>query len=504
MDIYELLKKYYGYSSFRYGQEEIIRSIISGRDTAAVMPTGAGKSVCYQIPALSFVGITVVVSPLISLMQDQVRTLIYMGIRAAYLNSTLTPGQLRLAVENARRGVYKIIYVAPERLETEDFIDFASSADISLLAVDEAHCISQWGHDFRPGYMRIADFIEKLPKRPVVAAFTATATDKVKNDIVKNLRLRSPFILSTGFDRENLFFGVYRPTDKMRFILDYVENHPEQSGIIYCNSRKNAETVAGQLADEGYSALPYHAGMSDADRKHNQEEFVFDRAKIIVATTAFGMGIDKPNVRFVIHYNMPQNMEEYYQQAGRAGRDGEPSECILLYSGRDVVIAKYMIENGRNNDNYSQKENNRFVEEELEKLKLMTFYATSETVCLRKRLLGYFGERFVPPCGRCSVCNGESVEKYYVQSSAFFSKADKPFDEALFERLRQFRKSIANRSGIPAFAVISDTALKELAAEKPDSLSRLTGISGFGEAKIQRYGSLFIDVISEYENESDF
>ena len=470
----------------------------------AVMPTGAGKSGCYQVPALCFEGITIVVSPLISLMQDQVRALNSIGVRAAYLNSTLTPGQFRLAVENARRGVYKFIYAAPERLMTENFIDFAVNADIPLVAVDEAHCISQWGHDFRPSYLRIAEFLGMLPKRPIVTAFTATATDQVKKDIINNLRLRTPYMLTAGFDRKNLYFGVYNSKNKLRFIIEYLNAHPDQSGIIYCSSRKKVDEVAEVLSAEGFSALPYHAGMSDADRKYNQEEFIFDRTKIIVATSAFGMGINKPNVRFVIHYSIPRNMEEYYQQAGRAGRDGEPSECILLYSYSDVMIAKYMIEKDINGGDNPPPEKQRLLELELEKLRHMTYYASSDRTCLRKRLLGYFGEKFVPPCNNCSVCRGDSAEQYYLRAGSAVTGSNRPFDEALFERLKQCRKSLANSSGVPVFAVLGDATLKELASQKPEKIAGLSRISGFGEVKIQHYGKAVIDVIAEYENDAEF
>lgn len=504
MNIYGLLKKYYGYDSFRNGQEEIINNIISHRDISAVMPTGAGKSICYQIPALAFDGITLVISPLISLMQDQVRSLISIGIRAAYLNSSLTPHQMSLATENAKKGIYKIIYVAPERLTADSFIDFACNQNISLIAVDEAHCISQWGHDFRPSYTHISDFIDKLPVRPVIAAFTATATNTVKRDIVKQLKLQNPFTLTTGFDRKNLYFGVYRPLDKNRFVLNYLSKNSDKSGIIYCSTRKNVDEVAEMLVQSGYSALPYHAGMSDSDRTYNQNEFIYDRTKIIVATSAFGMGIDKPNVRYVLHYNMPQNMEEYYQQAGRAGRDGEPSECILLYSGRDMKVQEFLIKKGAESENMDDAQKERYIGEELEKLKLMTFYSTSETVCLRKRILVYFGERFIPPCNNCSVCNGDSIEDYTKHIIIGGDSKTLYVDEALFERLKKRRMALATKYSVPVFAILSDATLREIAAYKPRKLSEMSKISGFGEAKTDRYGQIFIDIVNEYEDEADF
>lgn len=492
-DIYEILKKYYGYTSFRKGQEDVINSLLAGRDTLAVMPTGAGKSLCYQIPALCMEGITLVISPLISLMQDQVKNLISMGIRGAYLNSSLTPRQIEKAVFNAKNGMYKIIYVAPERLEMPGFIDFACSQNIPLIAVDEAHCISQWGHDFRPGYMQIADFIEKLPKRPVVAAFTATATKNVKNDIVKNLRLREPYSIGLGFDRENLYFGVYKPLDKTQFVTDYVKSHEKQSGIIYCLTRKNAEEVAAVLRKNGISALPYHAGMEDGERTFNQNEFIYDKAKVIVATNAFGMGIDKPDVRYVIHYNMPANIEDYYQQAGRAGRDGEPSECILLYSGRDVRINEYLINKSEENEELDAEEVRKHIEIKLEKLKQMTFYSTSKTTCLRKRILNYFGEVYLSPCNNCSYCKSVSEEQV--------KKVKVPVaDKELLGLLKEIRSEFAKRAGVPAYCIVNDRTLEEMAIYRPKSETAFLQIYGIGEVKMRKYGQSFINAIKRYES----
>ena len=493
-DIYGILKNYYGYTSFRKGQEEIINSLLSGRDTLAVMPTGAGKSLCYQIPALCMEGITLVISPLISLMQDQVRTLISMGIRGAYLNSSLTPRQMEKAIANAKSGMYKIIYVAPERLEMPSFIDFACSQNIPLIAVDEAHCISQWGHDFRPSYMQIADFIAKLPKRPVLAAFTATATKMVKSDIVNNLHLREPFSMSLGFDRENLYFGLYNPIDKNKFVLDYVKAHENQSGIIYCLTRRYVDELAKELQDNGINALPYHAGLEDSERSFNQNQFIYDKAKVIVATNAFGMGIDKPDVRYVIHYNMPANIEDYYQQAGRAGRDGEPSECILLYSGRDVRINEYLINKSEENEFLDPEEVKKHIEIKLEKLKLMTFYSTSKTTCLRKRILNYFGEVYIPPCNKCSYCMNLSEEQ--------IKKVKVPaIDKELLEVLEKTRSQLAKRWGVPAYSVVNDRTLREMAIYRPKSEADMLKIYGIGQVKLQRYGKTFINAMKKYESE---
>ena len=493
-DIYGILKNYYGYTSFRKGQEEIINSLLSGRDTLAVMPTGAGKSLCYQIPALCMEGITLVISPLISLMQDQVRTLISMGIRGAYLNSSLTPRQMEKAISNAKSGMYKIIYVAPERLEMPSFIDFACSQNIPLIAVDEAHCISQWGHDFRPSYMQIADFIAKLPKRPVLAAFTATATKMVKYDIINNLHLREPFSMSLGFDRENLYFGLYNPIDKNKFVLDYVKAHENQSGIIYCLTRRYVDELAEKLRDNGINALPYHAGLEDGERSFNQNQFIYDKAKVIVATNAFGMGIDKPDVRYVIHYNMPANIEDYYQQAGRAGRDGEPSECILLYSGRDVRINEYLINKSEENEFLDPEEVKKHIEIKLEKLKLMTFYSTSKTTCLRKRILNYFGEVYIPPCNKCSYCMNLSEEQ--------IKKVKVPaIDKELLAVLEKTRSQLAKRWGVPAYSVVNDRTLREMAIYRPKSEADMLKIYGIGQVKLQRYGKTFINAMKKYESE---
>ena len=383
----EILKTHFGYDTFREGQEAVIDALLAEKDVLAVMPTGAGKSICYQVPALMMKGITLVISPLISLMKDQVRSLNQAGISAAYLNSSLTQGQYFTALRYAKAGRYPIIYVAPERLTTDAFLDFAQSADISMIAVDEAHCVSQWGQDFRPSYLKIAEFVAQLPKRPVISAFTATATKEVREDIARLLGLRDPFCTTTGFDRENLYFAVKTPKDKYKEVHDYILEHPDDSGIIYCLTRKMVEEVCGKLIRDGITATRYHAGLSDEERRNNQDDFIYDRCHVMVATNAFGMGIDKSDVRYVIHYNMPKNMEGYYQEAGRAGRDGDPAECILLYSGKDVVR-----------------------ERDQERLKQMTFYCFTHD-CLREYILKYFGEYGKSYCGNCLNCQTEFEEQ---------------------------------------------------------------------------------------------
>lgn len=406
----EVLKKYFGYDSFRSGQEILVNGILEGRDTLGIMPTGAGKSLCYQIPALLMPGITFVISPLISLMKDQVTTLNQAGIHAAYLNSSLTPGQYQKAVRNMIRGQYKIVYVAPERLLTENFLEAARQLCVSMISVDEAHCISQWGQDFRPSYLKILDFAERLEKRPVISAFTATATKEVKEDILALLALRDPVCLTTGFDRTNLKFIVKHPADKKKELLSYIEEHEEECGIIYCSVRKTVEEVCDLLTKKGYAAARYHAGLSDEERRYSQEDFIYDRKKIMVATNAFGMGIDKSNVRYVIHYNMPKNMESYYQEAGRAGRDGMPAECILLYAGQDVVTNQFFIDKMESPEGADEETAELIKERERERLKKMTFYCFTNE-CLRDYILRYFGEYGKNYCGNCSNCLTQFEER---------------------------------------------------------------------------------------------
>ncbi len=403
MDKHQVLKQYFGYDSFREGQEFFVDKILSGQDVLGIMPTGAGKSLCFQIPALMMDGITLVISPLISLMKDQVGSLNQAGIHAAYLNSSLTAGQYSKALGFARQGRYPIIYVAPERLLTEEFLNFALNVNIKMVAVDEAHCVSQWGQDFRPSYLKIVEFIRQLPTRPVVAAFTATATKEVRDDIIDILELQEPAVLTTGFDRKNLYFGVASPKDRYHAVQNYVETHPDDSGIIYCLTRKAVEDVWQRLRQAGVMVTRYHAGLSDEERRRNQDDFIYDRAPVMVATNAFGMGIDKSNVRYVLHYGMPKNIESYYQEAGRAGRDGEPAECILFYNGQDVITNQFFIDHNEDNQELDPITRQIVMERDRDRLKRMTFYCFTND-CLRDYVLRYFGEYGSNFCGNCQNC----------------------------------------------------------------------------------------------------
>ena len=389
----DVLARTYGYPSFRPGQEGLVEAILDGRDVLGVMPTGAGKSICYQVPGIMLPGLALVISPLVSLMGDQVRSLIEAGVRGSYLNSTLTPGQQRTVMQRALLGTYKIMYVAPERLEDPAFLEFVRRMPVPLVAVDEAHCVSQWGQDFRPSYLGIRDFIERLPKRPVVAAFTATATDKVRADIVRLLGLQSPVTAVAGYDRPNLFFGVEKlpPKRKRDRVLSYARSRHGEAGIVYCSTRKDVEAVRDWLVENGVRAVAYHAGMPADVRAESQRAFIDDDVLVMVATNAFGMGIDKSNVRYVIHYNMPKSIEAYYQEAGRAGRDGEPSDCLLLWSDGDVSTCRYFIEEAAVNEEMTAEEVMAVRASQRRLLEAMVGYCHT-TGCLRRYILDYFGD----------------------------------------------------------------------------------------------------------------
>ena len=410
MEKQALLQHYFGYGEFRPGQEELVDGILAGRDVFGIMPTGGGKSICYQLPGLMLPGVTLVVSPLISLMHDQVMALKAAGIPGAYVNSSLTFPQLRAVYRNMLLGKYKIIYVAPERLQSDGFLEAVEQMNISMVAVDEAHCISQWGQDFRPSYLKIVDFIRLLPRRPVIAAFTATATQKVREDVKRILDLRSPVEVVTGFDRPNLWFEVRHPELKDGELLRLLEARKRRSGIVYCATRKSVEQVCQLLTDRGYAATRYHAGLEERERMENQNAFLYDEKTVMVATNAFGMGIDKSNVNFVIHYNMPKSLEAYYQEAGRAGRDGSNADCILLYAPRDVQTARFFIENGSDNEDLTEEQKEGIKKQDYERLEAMVTYCKTRT-CLRGWILEYFGQKHPEVCGNCGSCAKEYEKK---------------------------------------------------------------------------------------------
>lgn len=506
MNINQTLKQYFGYDSLRTGQEELINGILEGHDVLGIMPTGAGKSLCYQLPALMLNGLTLVISPLISLMSDQVKALNQAGVHAAYINSSLTENQIRMALSYASQGRYKIIYVAPERLNTPRFLEFACNADISMLTVDEAHCISQWGQDFRPSYLEIAGFLTRLPRRPIVSAFTATATERVKNDIVASLGLNNPVTMVTGFDRPNLFFRVVTRkggSQKDNSIINYVKKHEDESGIIYCATKKNVDKLYTLLNEQGISAGRYHAGLSNEERKQNQEAFTYDRISVMVATNAFGMGIDKSNVRYVLHYNMPQSLEYYYQEAGRAGRDGEEAECVLFFSKQDIMINKFLLQNKDSAGDMAsdmQKTAN-----DQRKLQQMINYCETDK-CLREFILSYFGDTTPCICNKCSNCVvvEDEEEETYVETGKKRKKTAQlaglnELGIALFEKLRSVRTELAaKKKSVPPYIICSDKTLKDMCAKLPRDKEQLANVYGMGEQKIQNYGEAFVMVVNSF------
>ena len=604
MDKRTALQQYFGFSSFRDGQQTLIDATLSGRDVLGVMPTGGGKSLCYELPALLLPGITLVISPLISLMKDQVMALRSAGIPAGCINSAMAPEELRAAYQDTRYGVYKILYVAPERLLGDGFCALAQELDISLVAVDEAHCISQWGQDFRPSYLKITEFLQKLPRRPALAAFTATATRQVREDIVRILQLQSPEVVVTGFDRPNLRFEVLRPKNKRAALLELLSARREKSGIIYCATRKSVETVCSTLLAEGFAATRYHAGLEPEERQANQEAFLRDRATVMVATNAFGMGIDKSNVSYVIHYNMPKSLEAYYQEAGRAGRDGSAADCILLYGPGDVTTAKFLILNSSENEALTDEQRQAVQAEDLVRLDGMVGYCKTKE-CLRGYILDYFGQAHDERCGNCGNCQAEytmqdftreaqmilscivrvrnrlgycvgaslicqtlrgsraarvrelgldTLPTYglmrslpvprirellelleaegYVQTDPVYGgidttplagqvlfhgqtvevpvkqsplhekpvrlAAEKP-DEALLGELKALRLQLAHAEDVPAYIILTNAALADMAAKRPHTMQELLAVSGVGKAKAARYGEAFLNAVRQFE-----
>ncbi len=604
MDKRDILRQYFGHNTFRSGQEEIINTLLAGRDVLAVMPTGGGKSLCYQIPALLLPGITLVISPLISLMKDQVSALTASGVNAAYINSSLNSEQLRSVHRNLRQGMYKLVYVAPERLAGEGFLSLCKSINLSLVAVDEAHCISQWGQDFRPSYLKITDFLAQLPRRPVLAAFTATATEAVRTDILRALDLHAPLCLTTGFDRPNLYFDVLQPKKRLAALRQLIAERTGKSGIVYCATRAAVERVCEDLNAHGIAATRYHAGLSDEERQQNQDDFQFDRFSVMVATNAFGMGIDKSNVSFVIHYNMPKSMEAYYQEAGRAGRDGEPADCILLYSPADIATARTLLQASGENASLDEKTRALIQQQDLQRLNRMIDYCKS-ACCLRGAILDYFGQDHPERCGNCGNCRAAfSTQDITVQAQMILScitrvrqhlgysvgmtlivrtlhgsrearvlelgldrlstyglmkeysrdqirsfigalehqgylsvhpeyatleltegartvlfggqhvemmvrfeiapqhkKAAPPAQDGpdgLIAALKALRLRLAREENVPAYVIFSNATLSDMAARQPRTPAEFLSVSGVGQKKAERYGSLFLAEIAAF------
>jgi len=491
-----LLKQYFGYDEFRPMQREIIENVLQKRDSLVLMPTGGGKSVCYQIPALKFEGLTIVISPLISLMKDQVDNLKTNGISAEYINSTLSFDEIKEIKKRIQRKEIKILYVAPERLAIEDFKIFLTMLQISLIAIDEAHCISEWGHDFRKDYRNLKLLKNLFPNVPIIA-LTATATLKVREDILKQLSLREPRIFISSFNRENLNLIVMQKKDTFNKILSLIKKHKNESAIIYCFSRKDTEKISQQLNENGFKSLPYHAGLSNEIRRQNQELFSKDKVNIIVATIAFGMGIDKPDVRLIIHHTFSKSIEGYYQEIGRAGRDGLSSDCVLFYSKGDIRKHKFFLD---------QIQEEIIQKIALDKLSKMMVYCEN-TSCRRKEILGYFGESFSEDkCNGCDVClNLLEIKESVTDKNLILEKVEevKSYDKILFEKLRSLRRKIADERNFPPFIIFGDVSLKEMSTYFPRNDKEFLCINGVGKQKLNDFGNLFLGVINNYVRENN-
>ena len=501
----QVLKTYFGYDSFRPGQESLISAVLSGRDALGIMPTGAGKSLCYQVPALILPGLTLVVTPLISLMEDQTAALARRRIPARALNSAMSRTEREEALSLAAAGRLRLLYVSPERLTSPRFLSFAEHADISLLVVDEAHCISGWGRDFRPSYRKIADFAARLPVRPVICAMTATATAEVRADIVSSLRLKDPLTLVTGFDRPNLFFTVQHPADKWEALLCFLRKYKGSSGIVYCMTRRTVEALARRLAYHGFPCRPYHAGLKKSVREQNQRDWLAGKIPLIVATNAFGMGIDKPDVRFVLHYNLPMDMENYYQEAGRAGRDGNPSECILLTNDRDLPICRFFLDHPERQEagpargvhfphrrSPAEVSREAFRAYQLEKLRNMQRYASGKS-CLRRTMLAAFGEASPAFCGKCSVC----LRLPDPGLKSFRLRPDLE-NAALHRELIALRRRLSQKTGVPPWKIFPDRTLHDLALIRPLGFFDLLMVENAGLIRCLRFGRPFLEEIRSF------
>jgi ATP-dependent DNA helicase RecQ len=493
--MHETLKHYFGYDEFRPQQQDIIEHVVAGNDTVVLMPTGGGKSMCFQLPALLFDGLTIVVSPLISLMHDQVSGLKQNGVAAEYINSTLTGPEITTIIASALAGELKLLYIAPERLAVKDFTTLLYTLPVRLFAIDEAHCISEWGHDFRPDYRNLRRLRVSFPTVPIIA-LTATATPQVRDDIVRELRLATPRLFVSSFNRPNLSYEVRPKTKAVETVLALLQEHKDDSVIIYCLSRKDVMSLVEKLVARGYKAVPYHAGLSSDVRRNNQESFINDEVQIIVATIAFGMGIDKPDVRLVIHHTIPKSIEGYYQETGRAGRDGLPARCVLLYSLADKYKQLFFTRRLENNKDREQAEQN-----------IAQVLAYGElTSCRRRFLLEYFGEVYdVPNCHNCDCCIGlrplaSTVAAPTIRktNTASIRSSEVTYDEDLFSVLRGVRSEEAKKRGVPPYIIFGDKTLREMAFQRPTTDDEFLALTGVGEKKLSQFGEIFMVAVREY------